>query len=73
MSESRCDVYFVLDAGLLVHCISGWDRTPLFISLLRITMWADRQIHQSLHMEELLYLTVAYLSIFIYYFLLFYS
>lgn len=28
------------DSGLLVHCISGWDRTPLFISLLRLSLWA---------------------------------
>ncbi|TRY72963.1 hypothetical protein DNTS_008424, partial [Danionella cerebrum] len=26
--------------GLLVHCISGWDRTPLFVSLLRLSLWA---------------------------------
>jgi myotubularin-related protein 14 len=48
------------DSGLLVHCISGWDRTPLFISLLRISMWADGEIHQSLSAAEILYLTVAY-------------
>ncbi|CAL4159227.1 unnamed protein product, partial [Meganyctiphanes norvegica] len=35
-------------AGLLVHCISGWDRTPLFISLLRLSLWADGLIHSSL-------------------------
>lgn len=23
-----------------MHCISGWDRTPLFISLLRLSLWA---------------------------------
>jgi myotubularin-related protein 14 len=46
--------------GLLVHCISGWDRTPLFISLLRISLWADKEIHQQLNVEELLYLTIAY-------------
>uniref|UniRef100_A0A3Q2DAR9 Myotubularin related protein 14 n=1 Tax=Cyprinodon variegatus TaxID=28743 RepID=A0A3Q2DAR9_CYPVA len=28
------------DSGLLVHCISGWDRTPLFVSLLRLSLWA---------------------------------
>jgi len=48
------------DTGILVHCISGWDRTPLFISLLRLSMWADGEIHQSLCAEEVLYLTVAY-------------
>eukprot|EP00051_Salpingoeca_urceolata_P033214 m.19614 g.19614 ORF g.19614 m.19614 type:complete len:803 (+) comp5974_c0_seq1:547-2955(+) len=46
--------------GLLVHCISGWDRTPLFVSLLRMSLWADGEIHQSLSAQELLYLTVAY-------------
>lgn len=48
------------DHGLLVHCISGWDRTPLFISLLRLSLWADGWIHQSLTVEEILYLTLAY-------------
>ncbi|GAM21611.1 hypothetical protein SAMD00019534_047860 [Acytostelium subglobosum LB1] len=48
------------DAGVLVHCISGWDRTPLFISLLRLSLWADGEIHQSLNASEILYLTVAY-------------
>jgi myotubularin-related protein 14 len=38
-----------------VHCISGWDRTPLFISLLRLSMWADGEIHQSLSAEQILY------------------
>ncbi|XP_054537426.1 myotubularin-related protein 14 isoform X4 [Pan troglodytes] len=48
------------DSGLLVHCISGWDRTPLFISLLRLSLWADGLIHTSLKPTEILYLTVAY-------------
>ncbi|XP_036286920.1 myotubularin-related protein 14 isoform X7 [Pipistrellus kuhlii] len=48
------------DSGLLVHCISGWDRTPLFISLLRLSLWADGLIHTSLKPAEVLYLTVAY-------------
>ncbi|XP_075288655.1 phosphatidylinositol-3,5-bisphosphate 3-phosphatase MTMR14 isoform X2 [Opisthocomus hoazin] len=48
------------DSGLLVHCISGWDRTPLFISLLRLSLWADGLIHMSLEPSEILYLTVAY-------------
>jgi protein tyrosine phosphatase len=34
--------------GMLVHCISGWDRTPLFISLMRVSLWADGVIHKSL-------------------------
>ena len=46
--------------GFLVHCISGWDRTPLFVSILRISLWADNLIHQSLSAEEMLYLTLVY-------------
>ncbi len=48
------------DHGLLIHCLSGWDRTPLFISLLRLSLWADGWIHQSLTVEEILYLSLAY-------------
>lgn len=47
-------------SGLLVHCISGWDRTPLFVSLLRLSLWADGQAHRSLGPAQILYLTVAY-------------
>uniref|UniRef100_A0A8D3DRG4 Myotubularin related protein 14 n=1 Tax=Scophthalmus maximus TaxID=52904 RepID=A0A8D3DRG4_SCOMX len=36
------------ESGLLVHCISGWDRTPLFVSLLRLSLWADGAVHASL-------------------------
>ncbi|BFZ10885.1 hypothetical protein BsWGS_13924 [Bradybaena similaris] len=46
--------------GLLIHCISGWDRTPLFISLLRLSLWADGAIHRSLSEKEILYLTLGY-------------
>lgn len=47
-------------SGLLIHCISGWDRTPLFVSLLRLSLWADGQIHQSLNAIQILYFTIAY-------------
>lgn len=47
-------------SGILVHCISGWDRTPLFVSLLRISLWADGAIHQSLDAAQMLYFTIAY-------------
>ena len=47
-------------SGLLLHCISGWDRTPLFVSLVRLSLWADGLIHQSLDAEEMVYLTLAY-------------
>jgi hypothetical protein len=48
------------DDGLLIHCVSGWDRTPLFISLVRILLWADNEIHKDLNVDQMLYLTVAY-------------
>ncbi|KNC48714.1 MTMR14 protein [Thecamonas trahens ATCC 50062] len=47
-------------AGLLVHCISGWDRTPLFISLLRLSLWADGLAHASLSPQAILYFTLVY-------------
>ncbi|KAK1130620.1 hypothetical protein K0M31_018739 [Melipona bicolor] len=46
--------------GILIHCISGWDRTPLFISLLRLSLWADKVIHTSLDAHQMLYFTIAY-------------
>lgn len=48
------------NTGVLVHCISGWDRTPLFISLIRMSLWADGVIHQSLNATQMLYFTIAY-------------
>lgn len=39
---------------------SGWDRTPLFVSLLRISLWADGVIHTSLSASQILYFTIAY-------------
>lgn len=47
-------------SGLLIHCISGWDRTPLFVSLLRLSLWADGAIHQTLSAMQILYFTIAY-------------
>uniref|UniRef100_A0A665W4G8 Myotubularin related protein 14 n=1 Tax=Echeneis naucrates TaxID=173247 RepID=A0A665W4G8_ECHNA len=46
------------ESGLLVHCISGWDRTPLFVSLLRLSLWADGAVHVNLEPGEILYLTI---------------
>ncbi|VVC25066.1 Hypothetical protein CINCED_3A005390 [Cinara cedri] len=46
--------------GILVHCISGWDRTPMFISLIRMSLWADGAIHKSLSPSQILYLTLGY-------------
>ncbi|KAG8285683.1 Myotubularin- protein 14 [Homalodisca vitripennis] len=51
---------FDSSSGMLIHCISGWDRTPLFTSLLRICLWADGAIHKSLTPIQLLYFTIAY-------------
>ncbi|XP_023296814.2 myotubularin-related protein 14 [Lucilia cuprina] len=48
------------NSGLLIHCISGWDRTPLFISLVRLSLWADGLIHQSLNALQMAYFTLAY-------------
>lgn len=55
-------LYYYLSSktSLLIHCISGWDRTPLFVSLLRLSLWADGKIHQSLSAMEITFLTVAY-------------
>jgi hypothetical protein len=46
--------------GLLIHCISGWDRTPMASSLLRLSLWADGVLHQSLDVHQIIYLTIAY-------------
>eukprot|EP01080_Neovahlkampfia_damariscottae_P008698 gene8698-645_t len=48
------------DEGLLIHCVSGWDRTPLFVSLIRIILWSDGEIHKELNINQFLYLTVSY-------------
>jgi len=48
------------DKGLLLHCISGWDRTPLWIGILRILLWADGLAHRSLDAEQITYLVIAY-------------
>uniref|UniRef100_A0A6B2KYF4 Tyrosine specific protein phosphatases domain-containing protein n=1 Tax=Arcella intermedia TaxID=1963864 RepID=A0A6B2KYF4_9EUKA len=46
--------------GLLVHCISGWDRTPMFIGILRILLWAEGLAHKSLDAKQILYLVIGY-------------
>jgi hypothetical protein len=37
------------DAGVLLHCISGWDRTPLLISLLRCVVGVRRAASPRAH------------------------
>ena len=54
------EVFLNNSSGLLIHCISGWDRTPFFVSLIRISLWADGLIHKSLNTAELLYFTIGY-------------
>ncbi|XP_035205998.1 myotubularin-related protein 14-like isoform X3 [Stegodyphus dumicola] len=48
------------NCGFLVHCVCGWDRTPLFITLLRLSLWADGLIHQTLTPVEMAYLAIGY-------------
>ncbi|KAJ3435961.1 myotubularin-related protein [Anaeramoeba flamelloides] len=48
------------NTGLDIHCLSGWDRTPLFCSLARMSLWADGLIHKSLSPLQFLYLVVGY-------------
>ena len=36
----RVTVAVTGEGGMLIHCVSGWDRTPLFVSLLRLSLWA---------------------------------
>lgn len=56
-------LYLLCDSNeknVLIHCISGWDRTPLFVSLIRLSLWADGRIHQNLDSSQILYLTLGY-------------
>ena len=47
-------------AGILIHCISGWDRTPCFITWIRAIAWAEGRAHQSLDSTEFLLLTLGF-------------
>jgi hypothetical protein len=47
-------------SGVLVHCVVGYDRTPLVVSLVRISLWADGLVLGHLTPHELLYVTVAW-------------
>lgn len=46
--------------GIDIHCLSGWDRTPMFVCLVRCVAWAEARAHESLSVAEFLYLTVCY-------------
>ncbi|XP_035205696.1 myotubularin-related protein 14-like isoform X2 [Stegodyphus dumicola] len=46
--------------GILINSHNGLDRTPLFVCLLRLSLWADGLIHQSLNPLEMAFLTVSY-------------
>uniref|UniRef100_A0A7M5VB12 Tyrosine specific protein phosphatases domain-containing protein n=2 Tax=Clytia hemisphaerica TaxID=252671 RepID=A0A7M5VB12_9CNID len=47
-------------SNMMIHCISGWDRTPMWTCLLRLSLWADGETHPNLNADEILYLTLAY-------------
>ncbi|KAJ3447548.1 myotubularin-related [Anaeramoeba flamelloides] len=47
-------------SSIVLHCLSGWDRTPMYITFLRASLWADGVAHQSLSTQEMLYLIVGY-------------
>lgn len=55
-----CQAIRLLLLNALMILALGWDRTPLYISLLRVLLWAEGLVHQSLDVDQLLYLTVAY-------------
>lgn len=46
--------------SVLIHCLSGWDRTPAFCCLLRSVMWADGLVHSSLDPLQFLALTLSW-------------
>ncbi|KFM79866.1 Myotubularin-related protein 14, partial [Stegodyphus mimosarum] len=46
--------------GILITSYNGLDRAPLFVCLLRLSLWADGLIHQSLSPLEMTFLTVLY-------------
>ncbi|KAJ3450462.1 myotubularin-related protein [Anaeramoeba flamelloides] len=48
------------ETGLLIHCLSGWDRTPLFISMIRLSLWADGLLHSHFSAKEMAYFLVSY-------------
>lgn len=48
------------ETGFLIHCISGWDRTPLFVSLIRLSLWADGLVHCSLDAKQVSLSVLAY-------------
>ncbi|XP_035232479.1 myotubularin-related protein 14-like isoform X2 [Stegodyphus dumicola] len=48
------------EKAILVQGNRGFDKTPLFITLLRLSLWADGLIHKSLNPIEMSYLTLAY-------------
>jgi hypothetical protein len=51
-----------VQVGLKAGCggVPGWDRTPLFVSLLRMSLWADGECHASLSANQVVFLTIAY-------------
>lgn len=60
ITKIYCPFFFNRNVNSIVVKIPGWDRTPLFVSLLRISLWADGAIHTSLNAFQILYFTIAY-------------
>lgn len=46
--------------GILIHCISGWDRTALFASLTRTLLWAEGIMHAWMSPSQFAYHTLAH-------------
>ncbi|XP_035228098.1 myotubularin-related protein 14-like, partial [Stegodyphus dumicola] len=61
-SSYRFSNYYplVIIVVFFVHCVCEWDRTPLFITLVRLSLWADGLIHQALTPVEMAYLAIGY-------------
>lgn len=58
--ENFDELILPFNSGVLLHCISGWDRTPFYVSLLRLSLWADNAVHQNLSSIEIIYFTISY-------------
>lgn len=56
--DLQIDIIFCFSPCSL--CVSGWDRTPLFVSLIRLSLWADGLVHRTLNAMQILYFTIAY-------------
>eukprot|EP01090_Pellita_catalonica_P000973 TRINITY_DN10706_c0_g2_i1.p1 TRINITY_DN10706_c0_g2~~TRINITY_DN10706_c0_g2_i1.p1 ORF type:complete len:321 (-),score=51.89 TRINITY_DN10706_c0_g2_i1:192-1070(-) len=44
----------------LIHCVSGWDRTPFWVGIMRLYLWSTGKILTKLNAKEVVYLVVGY-------------